>query len=254
MKSKLFKTGIAALLAISIVHGTDTSKIAWGYEGKDGPQYWGDLSPDYAACKMEKYQSPINIVESQAKKAKHSLKMMQAPQASDIVNNGHTLQINFRQTAPPKATSLSLDGKEYQLMQLHFHTPSENQLNGKKYPAEIHIVYKDAMGNLLVIGIFIKEGQDNKALQTILQNTPQTINQPIQFTDLTLDNLLPSQMSFYEFMGSLTTPPCSGGVTWIVMQHPIQASKAQIQALQKIIKHNARDIQPLHSRTITLTQ
>ena len=248
---KLFKIAMA-VLAAGVVYGNDASKPIWGYEGQNAPRYWADLSPDYAACKMERYQSPINIVESQAKKADHSLKITQTPQASDIVHNGHTLQINFQQSQ--EARTLSLDGKEYQALQLHFHTPSENQLNGKTYPAEAHIVHKNAEGNLLVIALLIKEGQANKALQTILQNAPQTINQPMQFRDLTLENLLPSQMSFYEFMGSLTTPPCSGGVTWIVMQHPIQISKPQLKALKKIVKRNARDIQPLHGRTITLTQ
>lgn len=250
MRSMLIGASLVATLFTGISYAADHGKAHWGYEGKDGPKFWGELDPSYAACKTEKFQSPINIIESKAKKTSPNfvLDRMYSTDSSNIVNNGHTLQVGFEE-----GSYVSFNDEDYQLVQLHFHTPSENQLNSKSYPAEVHMVHMDYTGNLLVVGIFIKEGQPNEAIQAVLRKAPEKVNEPAPFTDFPLDSLLPTKISFYEFPGSLTTPPCSGNVTWVVMREPIQASKSQLQSLRKIMKNNARDVQPLNGRTVTVT-
>ncbi|RDU73672.1 carbonic anhydrase family protein [Helicobacter aurati] len=248
MKLFLKNTVIAALL-LTFSYGAD-HHVHWSYSGSTGPKVWGDLDESYASCKTEKFQSPINILDSETIKvnANFSLKKTYANYSSNIVNNGHTVQVGFNGD-----NSLAFNDVDYKLIQLHFHTPSENQVNGKSYPAEVHLVHKDSEGNILVIGIFITEGKANPALQSIIKAVPNKVNVTKPFKDIALQTLLPQKMGYYEFQGSLTTPPCSGNVTWVVMQESIQASKSQLQALHKILKDNARDIQPLNGRTVNVS-
>ena len=227
----------------------------WGYTGDEGPAKWGNLDSSFAACKTEKLQSPINIVESKAKKAKanpnFAIEDSYASKARDIVNNGHTLQVGF-----DNAGALGFNNKSYELVQLHFHTPSENQINDKAYPAEVHLVHKDTDGNLLVVGVFIQDGEQNGALEALLKATPKKLNdtKPLKLKGISLSTLLPSKSAYYTFQGSLTTPPCSGNVTWVVMKDTIQASAKQLEQLGAILKQNARPIQPINGRVVTFVQ
>lgn len=224
----------------------------WGY---DDTSKWGDLDSSFAACKTEKLQSPINIVESKAKKAKtnpnFAVEDSYASKARDIVNNGNTLQVGF-----DNAGALGFNNKSYELVQLHFHTPSENQVNDKAYPAEVHLVHKDSDGNLLVIGVFVQNGEQNNALEAVLKATPKKLNdtKPLKLKGISLSTLLPSKSAYYTFQGSLTTPPCSGNVTWVVMKDTIQASAKQLEQLGAILKQNARPTQPINGRAVTFVQ
>ena len=227
------------------------NQVHWGYGKENGPAQWGKLHSDYQSCDTESFKSPIDILDSNAQNSTSTLVFNDkyAHFARDIINNGHTLQVNF-----DKGSDIVLENEHYALAQLHFHTPSENHLNSKEFPAEVHLVHKDEQGNLLVIGVFIEAGKENLALKSILQSVPKNLNEAKSFSSDLLDLLLPQNRAYYEFIGSLTTPPCSGQVKWIVMQNPIQASITQIKLLHKIFGNNTRGIQPLNERKINLAK
>jgi carbonic anhydrase len=221
-------------------------KPHWTYEGKEGPENWGKLNPDFATCDAGRNQSPINI-ESTMQASLKPLKLIQRYPAKDIVNNGHTVQANFKE-----GNMLILDGSAFLMKQVHFHAPSENQINGKSYPLEAHFVHADSKGNLAVIGVMFKEGKANPALESLWLQMPHEVGDPVDMKSRVLaSEFMPSNRSYYRFSGSLTTPPCSEGVRWIVMKNPITASKEQIAMFEKTVKHhNNRPVQPLNGRLV----
>ncbi len=233
------------LLGVSLFasgHGS----IHWSYKGDTGPAHWGDLNEAFHMCKEGKNQSPINLsdfIEAQLPAIKIDYKAL----ATVDLNNGHTVQVNFAE-----GSTFSVDGKTFALKQYHFHTPSENTINGKHFPMEAHFVHADEDGNLAVIALMFKEGKANPALQTILDNMPQHAGDKhdLSTTKLNALSLLPEDKDYYRFNGSLTTPPCSEGVLWIVMKHPVEASKTQLEAFSKVLGKNNRPVQPINSRAI----
>ena len=219
----------------------------WGYGSDNGPDKWGDMDPGFAACKTEKFQSPIDIVTASAQSSEQTLKYTYTGHTTEIVNNGHTVQV----TAAAGSSVLPSDGKQMNLRQFHFHTPSENHLDGHAFPMEVHFVHDDGAGNAMVVGVFFKEGEANPALEKIVSALPTGVNQPGALTSLTAGDLLPAHHEYYSFTGSLTTPPCSGSVSWAVLKEPLTASKAQIDAMSAVLSSNARPVQPLNGRTIS---
>jgi carbonic anhydrase len=223
----------------------------WGYEGHTGPEHWGNLTLDFASCKKGKEQSPIDLTV--AEEAKFSAPQLSyAAQPLQLINTGHTL-VEEVSTAP---LHLSFGGQDYNLKQLHFHTPGEHQLNGKIFPMEVHFVHSDADGQLAIVGVFVQQGQTNVTLQQMLQKVPLLKGETVsdQKAALDLSALLPKTKHFYHYMGSLTTPPCSEGVHWLVLTHPIEASAEQLQQLSQLMGQNARPLQQLNARTLTLVR
>ena len=218
----------------------------WTYEGKEGPVNWGKLSADYATCDTGRNQSPINI-DSVLHASLSPLKISQKFPAKDIVNNGHTVQVDFT-----KGNILVLDNALYQMKQVNFHAPSENKVNGIGYPLEAHFVHADSKGNLAIIAVMFKEGAENPALATFWAQIPHEPGEPVAFKGrVTPSELMPANHSYYRFSGSLTTPPCSEGVRWIVMKIPMTASKSQIEAFASVVhQHNNRPVQPLNGRVV----
>ena len=242
MKGKLL---FAAMLAASFSVSA-AEHAHWGYEGQEDPAHWGKLSPDFSLCETGKNQSPVNI--HSALKTHHGqldLNFQQGKQ--QIVNNGHTIQINTR-----AGNTLKLDGNTFMLQQFHFHTPSENEIDGKQFPLEAHFVYKDNEGQLVVLALMFQQGKANTQLALAWQQMPTAIDQTaILSSPLDIKALLPKQFNFYRFSGSLTTPPCSEGVTWLVLDLPVSASSEQINTFHSIIYHNNnRPVQPLNGRVI----
>ncbi len=137
---------------------------------------------------------------------------------------------------------------------LHFHTPSENHINGVTYPLEVHFVHKNAKGELLVVGVLYKEGAENKVFDKIIKNLPKDVNNSKKFQNFDFLSLLPENKGYYEFIGSLTTPPCSENVQWVVMKTQPEVSSKQIKSLESVLHHNARDIQPLNKRVVKSTE
>ncbi|MFC4292624.1 carbonic anhydrase [Sphingorhabdus arenilitoris] len=255
-KSNLFKSAalpVVAILALSACKQADApagegnrvsaeseaapEKAAWGYGEADGPAKWGDLSADYATCKTGKEQSPIDLPAATAAKT-IDVATNYAPTEAEVLNNGHAIEAKFGE-----GFTLTSGDKTYKLLQFHFHTPSENTIQGKASPADVHFVHADDAGNLAVLGIMINEGAANPQFQAVLDSVGKK-------TPLDIKAMLPASMTAYNFKGSLTTPPCSEGVNWHVLTTPITASKEQIAALNKLTGSNARPVQPMNDRAI----
>lgn len=221
-------------------------KTHWTYEGKEGPDNWGKLSPEFATCDAGRNQSPINIEDSVHASIK-SLKAIQKFQAKDIFNNGHTVQINFKE-----GNMLALDNAAFQMKQVHFHSPSENTIKGKSFPLEAHFVHADSKGNLAVIGVMFTEGKTNPALAKLWDQMPTEEGEPTILKNRVIPSeLIPETKSYYRFSGSLTTPPCSEGVRWLLMKTTLTASKEQIEAFKHAVHHdNNRPVQALNGRVI----
>jgi carbonic anhydrase len=227
----------------------------WHYEGAEGPVNWGKISPTFAVCGTGRRQSPIDISKP-TRGATPALKASFPPaelhiahheHVADGINNGHTIQINYA-----GADTLTLGSMSYQLAQYHFHSPSEHTVDGKHFPMEMHLVHKSTAGKLAVVGVFIAEGSHNKAFDPIWANLPaqKGVETHLPLVKVDVDTLLPTARTSYRYNGSLTTPPCSEDVSWIVMTTPIQLSIEQVGAFTRLIKDNNRPTQPLNGRTI----
>ena len=235
------------LLAAALPATARADKPAWGYQGKTGAQAWGDLEPGFATCKLGRFQSPIDIRDAQARPAAlPPLRFGYAPAAGEIVNNGHTIQVDLR-----AGGTLGLADGDYQLQQFHFHTPSEEKINGRAFPMVAHLVHQDAQGKLAVVAVLFKQGRENAALKSVFASLPGKAGDKRALPDpVNLADLLPAERGYYRFKGSLTTPPCSEDVSWQVLKQPVEISKAQLKAFRKLYKMNARPVQPLNGRTL----
>jgi carbonic anhydrase len=227
----------------------------WGYEGDTGPSVWGGLSPDFSACAEGSHQSPVDIAawksetvpDLRASFSAAALRIVHHEHMADAINNGHTIQVNYTE-----GDTLDVGDASYELLQYHFHAPSEHTLNGQHFPMEMHMVHKASDGSLAVIGVFIEEGAHNAAFDPVWSNLPREKSVETHFQNVTVnvDDLLPKGHATYRYDGSLTTPPCSEGVKWFVMTEPIQLSPDQIAAFTALIDGNNRPVQPLNDRSI----
>lgn len=220
--------------------------VEWEYEGPEGPAYWAELCVDFASCGGEQ-QSPVNIAGSTDDNNLTAITRNYAATQAHIVNNGHTVQFNY-----DNGSEITLAGEKYQLLQFHFHTHSEHTLNGKVYPMEIHMVHRnEATGKLAVVGILVEEGDENLVLQPFMDKFPGTAGGKYDGTEtFNAADILPDSEAYFTYAGSLTTPPCSEIVTWIVLEQPIQASAGQIHQIELLEHENNRPLQPLYGRTI----
>jgi carbonic anhydrase len=218
----------------------------WSYEGESAPTNWAKLDPKFVMCGIGKNQSPIDLAQFTEADLK-PLKLNYKAAASEILNNGHTVQVNY---AP--GSTLAVDGREFELKQFHFHAPSENTLNGKHFPLEGHLVHTDKDGNLAVVAVMFADGKANPLLTKLWEQMPAKKDDKHALpAGTSVAGLLPASRDHFSFNGSLTTPPCSEGVRWLVMKQPATASKAQIERLTQTlgIKNN-RPIQPTNARTV----
>jgi carbonic anhydrase len=239
-----------ALSAIAIFppHALAVEVIpSWSYGGISNPTRWGELSPDFATCELGKDQSPINITRAiKGKPAQIAFNYNPTPLV--VVNNGHTIQVNY---AP--GSTVTINGEEYSLLQFHFHTPSEHTIEGNASAMEMHLVHRNAVGKLAVVGVMIKEGSANPLIDEIWQNIPatgktKTVKGPV----INAANLLPRDKSYFSYAGSLTTPPCSEGVKWNILTESISVSEAQINEFGNIYQVDARPVQSTNGRIIEL--
>lgn len=241
----MFKKHLAVLVASALVASTAYAGH-WTYEGEEGPEHWGEMSADFAVCGKGKSQSPIDIKHAMKAAKGEAIKFNYGSNATEILNNGHTVQANIA-----AGSSITVDGTEFQLKQFHFHTPSENLIDGKSYPMEVHLVHADKDGNLAVVGVMLKEGKENATLAQLWKQMPHHDEKHALEAKVNPSSLLPKNKHYYRFDGSLTTPPCSEGVRWLVMQEPITVSKEQVEAFAaEVHEHNARPAQPVNARVI----
>jgi carbonic anhydrase len=260
----LFATGIVAYAEVN----DSGIKIKWGYKGNIGPERWGQLDPRFALCAAGLAQSPVNITKK-VTASPHSLTLAYTPAPLDIINDGptevqigdmktiiydgHGIEVNFPSLLSSLKETITFDGKTYRLVQFHIHTPSENEWHGQLFPLEIHFVHQGENGQLAVIAVFAKGGKANPELQKIIDNLPQdkAIEHEIAGQSINPIALMPAKKDYYSLMGSLTTPPCSEGVKWIVMTDPITISPAQIIKLKRAVGGaNARPVQKLNKRVV----
>ena len=236
-------TEATALFAGSGEHG---HPVHWSYEGEGGTEHWGDLEQGYSKCKTGDRQSPVGIALTE-KTNLDSINFHYYATPLKIINNGHTIQINYG-----SGSSITIGNKKYDLIQFHFHSPSEHKLNGKSYDMEVHFVHKSEDGKLAVIGVLMEDGKGNDFIKTLWSNLPKEDGKEYAVTDLKINAnlLLPKNTAYYNYPGSLTTPPCSEIVNWFVLKTPIEISKAQIDKFISIFKKSARPIQPLHGRVV----
>lgn len=220
----------------------------WGYEGKnDGPNQWSKLKSDWAVCAEGKRQSPIDIrgtIPADLEPIKFDYKAVPL----SLIDNGHTVQVNAIGSG-----NISIGGESFELVQFHFHHPSEEKFNGKSFDMVVHLVHKSATGKLAVVAIPLQGSKkENKLLRVLWSNLPLEQMKPTTPADLTIDPslLLPKQRGYYTYMGSLTTPPCTEGVLWLVLNTPLAVSHEQISSFSKIYKMNARSVQASNNRVI----
>ncbi len=218
----------------------------WSYEGECGPAHWGDLQPEFTACKEGKQQSPVDIGETSREKLEPVRFHYQADPLR-IINNGHSIQVNCE----PGSTA-TIDGKAYQLLQYHFHAPSEHTVAGSAYDMEAHLVHRGEEGELAVIGVFMKQGESNDLIRTLWDNLPAGTGNERAANSIRVqaENLLPDARDFYRYSGSLTTPPCTEKVLWIMMKEAIGVSGEQMSAFTALYPNNAWPVQPLHGRVV----
>lgn len=247
IKEDAAKTKTSEPEAKSIAHSKHPYDSNWGYNNNNGPDKWADLSDDYKVCGSGELQSPINLkwTKPQANTRKIEFDYKDAP--LQVADNGHTIVVKF-----PPGSKGYFGGKQFELVNLHFHTSSEHTLSGNQLPMEAHLVHKNELGQISVVGIFLIEGRFNPFIEKIWNHIPTDKHQDRLVPNLLVNakDILPSRMTYYFYMGSLTTPPCTEGVRWHVLNTPIELSRDQIIAFRKIYSNNARPIQPLKSRNV----
>jgi len=217
----------------------------WGYVGEGAPERWAELQADNRLCAVGTRQSPIDIRDG-IKVDLEKIKFEYQPSGFAVLDNGHTVQVNV---AP--GNSLQVMGRRYELLQFHFHKPSEERINGRQFDMVAHLVHKDADGRLAVVAVLLERGHDQALIQTIWNNLPLEKNEALAAPgSLDVNQLLPEDRGYYTYMGSLTTPPCSEGVLWMVMRQPVQLSVNQIAIFGKLYPMNARPVQAGAGRLI----
>jgi len=219
----------------------------WNYDLSDdqyGPYAWGTID-GFETCGNGTQQSPIDLDATDDKGSTNLVFDYEKTDLS-VLNNGHTIQVNVS-----NKSTLDVGKRSYRLLQFHFHTPSEHAVKGYQYPMEAHFVHIDDNGVLAVVGVFIKEGSHNDDLQLILDNVPHSVGENVTEDSIKPQDLISSKLGYLRYKGSLTTPPCSEGVRWHVLEDEIEASHEQIEEFEVLLHHgNARPLQDLNGRSI----
>ena len=233
---------------LELAHGASAEQhrhIHWSYEGEGAPENWAKIDPNNNVCAVGQRQSPIDIREG-IKVDLEPVKFDYRPSTFRIVDNGHTVQVNVGDSR------ITLTGKTYELVQFHFHRPSEEKVNGRRFDMVAHLVHKADDGALAVVAVLLERGQENPFIQTLWNNLPLEKNAPVSPPSGSIDPLalLPAARDYYTYMGSLTTPPCTEGVLWLVMKQPVQVSSDQIGIFSRLYPNNVRPIQPSANRMI----
>ncbi|EJW12999.1 Carbonic anhydrase [Rhodovulum sp. PH10] len=218
--------------------------VHWGYDGDHGPAHWGELDKASNVCGAGAQQSPIDIGPT-IRAELPELKIDWSKGVEKIVNNGHTIQVNVK-----PGSTLELGDQTYQLLQFHFHRPSEHTVAGKHFPMEVHFVHKNDAG-LAVVGVLMETGDKNPLFAEVIDEMPREAGKSAALDgDLHPEDLLPKARSYYRYTGSLTTPPCSETVEWLLMTEPVEVASSDVDAFAKLYAMNARPVQKPHRRFV----
>ncbi|RQP21459.1 carbonic anhydrase family protein [Albitalea terrae] len=219
--------------------------LHWSYDGPGGPESWGQLKPEFAKCSTGQRQSPIDIKDG-IQVNLEPIRFDYKPTAFRVIDNGHTVQVNL---APGNA--IEVNGRRFELLQFHFHRPSEERIDGKQFDMVAHLVHKDADGKLAVVAVLLERGSAHPLVQSVWNNLPlEQGEEQAASAPMDLNTLLPADRQYYTYMGSLTTPPCSEGVLWMVMKKPVNIAPEQIGIFARMYPMNARPIQSAAGRMI----
>lgn len=227
-------------------------KAHWTYDGETSPEHWAEIEKN-SDCDGKK-QSPINIIDIDTKPTKQKenpLNILYTPTTaiSQVVNNGHSIQFNFE-----AGDSIQYHNDTYHLSQIHFHEPSEHTINGIRYPLEIHLVHKSKQDNFTVMGVLAKEGQESQLFEFLESFLPIEENKSKEIhQSLDLTTLFPDNKNFYSYDGSLTTPPCTQNVNWVIFKDPIIVSLDEVLKLKSNMPvDNYRNEQPIYDRVVSI--
>ncbi|MFL6755882.1 MAG: carbonic anhydrase [Sphingomicrobium sp.] len=231
-------------LTAAMLAGQD-AQHHWSYAGREGPSHW---TSEFPTCGLGKAQSPINIMPSKvATRHLPALEFRYHPAQLRIVDNGHTIMVDY-----PPGSFLVVADHSYELVQFHFHKPSEETISGRHSAMVVHLVHKDARGHLAVVAILLETGAANQLVETLWRHVPQEKEHELEIRGVTIDanELLPRLRSYFTYQGSLTTPPCTEDVRWFVMKSAVTVSRREITTFGTLYRSNARPVQPLNRRKI----
>lgn len=222
----------------------------WDYKKEHGPAHWGELKPEFATCQSGHHQSPIDIDRTE----KADLPPIQFHYGASplrIVDNGHTIQVNYE-----PGSSIRVGDREYVLKQFHFHQPSEERVRGRRHGMSLHLVHADPGGQLAVVAVLLDAGTENPLVHTLWSNLPKEEGKEVRRDGVLIRaaDLLPPDRGYYTFEGSLTTPPCTENVTWLVLKQPVTLSTAEIAQFSERYPDDARPTQPLYDRIVKETR
>jgi carbonic anhydrase len=230
----------AAVAAIPKVYSN-----VWSYEGETGPANWGKINPAWAKCGSGNRQSPIDLRDGM-KVDLEQITFDYHPSSFNVTDNGHTVQVMVG-----SGNFLTVGNRTYELIQFHFHRPSEERINGKGFEMVVHLVHKDPEGRIAMLALLLERGKPQPVIQTVWNNLPlEKFDTAAPSEPLDPQDLLPAKREYYTFMGSMTTPPCNEGVLWLVMKEPLQASPQQMALFSRLYPLNARPVQPSAGRII----
>jgi carbonic anhydrase len=247
LRARAAAAAIAAATAES--HGGD---MHWSYEGADGPQNWGRLKPEFNVCAIGRRQSPINIEEATTLRGPaEPLQFAYGPSSGSVVNNGHTIQVDV-----VGENTLTVRDTPFKLVQFHFHHPSEERVNHRSFAMVAHLVHRSAEGQLAVLAVLLDPGEANNLIHKVWTHMPLDSGDRVRMPagSLNLNELLPQDQRYYQFIGSLTTPPCTEGVLWLVLKQPAAISRDQLRLFGQMFPNNARPVQPVNGRPVREAQ
>jgi carbonic anhydrase len=238
----LFSCSLGMVLAAPVL----SSDLHWEYAGKAGPTHWAELNPDYFSCNGGKNQSPVDLTGLiNAELPPLYFNYTHGP--NELLNDGHTVHVHF-----PPGNTLTLNEHSFELKELHFHTPSEHHIEGRAFPLEGHLVHADAQGNLAVVSLLYQEGAPNPIIAQLWNALPKHPGERhLLMEQITALEFIPPSQSYDFYPGSLTTPPCTEGVEWIVLEQPLSISPQQVHTFMQVIHYpNNRPVQPLNARLV----
>ncbi|PKO28059.1 MAG: carbonate dehydratase [Betaproteobacteria bacterium HGW-Betaproteobacteria-9] len=220
----------------------------WSYAGPHGPEHWAEMKPEFGACATGQRQSPVHIDEAGTLQGPaEPLVFNHQPSGGSVINNGHTIQVDL-----DAGNALTVRGSTYQLLQFHFHHPAEEKVNHKGFAMVAHLVHKNDQGQLAVVAVLIDPGTANDLVHKVWTHMPLDTGDRVPLPPGLIDmkELLPQDQRYYQFMGSLTTPPCTEGVLWMVMKQPVTVSREQLKLFAQLFPMNARPVQALNGRVV----
>jgi carbonic anhydrase len=226
-------------------------KTPWTYEGPRGAEHWSELDPAYAACNTGKAQSPVDIRNPEPANLPVLRFEYHSGPLQYLINNGYTIRVNYHD-AGDNGNFLYVGDVRYRLTQFHFHRPSEETIRGKPYPMVAHFMHESSDGKIAGVAVFLEVGKPNPTVQQIWDHMPEVKGDEEAIPGVSVDpaSLLPPDRAYYTYTGSITAPPCTEGVTWIVLKTPVEVSAEQVTAFAKLYPHDVRPVQPLNGRAV----